>query len=461
MCNSECYIIAALIICVESVPVAAQLADTAWPVFHHDLNHTGLSTYYGPDTSTVKWTFPTQDRISGSSAISEDGIIYIVPDGTSPVIDSIIKYKVASADALALTEVHLPLTDLSIGQYTVVAVSNLGFVNTNPVLLRVVDDATPPVVMLEGDSVIQGNTIIATSTKDGMLYLVIVGTSADLSEIRNPALFRDSLAATANIPVEFATSDLDAVNYWLYAVDIYGIISESGNGSVGKNILPEKIKEETLEKFFQSQAKENKDKPVRSIISNAGKPAHNVLQAKHYDAGKQIKLSKETKDVFKKAAVTASSFGHKYIGTEHLIFGIFSQKNLAICSFLKKEGVNIEKVLELAKVFLESASNFSDMIDILNSDFSGKTLRVGAMAKSQNQFSAKPISASSRQKETLALNYFCVDLTAQAEKGKFDPVIAREKEIGQAINILSRRIKNNSKYQSSNSWSWWPRWVYC
>jgi ATP-dependent Clp protease ATP-binding subunit ClpC len=83
------------------------------------------------------------------------------------------------------------------------------------------------------------------------------------------------------------------------------------------------------------------------------------------------------------------------------------------------------------------------MVDILNSDFSGKTLRVGAMAKSQNQFSAKPISALSREKETLALNYFCVDLTAQAEKGKFDPVIAREKEIGQAINILSRRIKNN------------------
>jgi ATP-dependent Clp protease ATP-binding subunit ClpC len=224
---------------------------------------------------------------------------------------------------------------------------------------------------------------------------------------------------------------------------IYGIVSESGKGSVGKNILPEKIKAETLEKFFQNQAKENKDKPVRNAINIAGKPACNVSLRSRSMAGKQIKLSKETKDIFKKAAVTASSFGHKYIGTEHLIWGIFSQKNLVICSFLKKEGVNIEKVLELAKVFLESASNFSDMVDILNSDFSGKTLRVGAMAKSQNQFSAKPISAPSREKETLALNYFCVDLTAQAEKGKFDPVIAREKEIGQAINILSRRIKNN------------------
>ena len=187
---------------------------------------------------------------------------------------------------------------------------------------------------------------------------------------------------------------------------IYGIISESGKGSVGKNILPEKIKAETLEKFFQNQRKETCGQFTRGATGVADKPAHNILQAKHNDAGGQIKLSKETKDVFKKAAVTASSFGHKYIGTEHLIWGIFSQKNLAICSFLKKEGVNIEKVLELAKVFLEIASNFSEMIDILNSDFSGKTMRVGAMAKSQNQFSAKPISAPSRQKETLALNYF-------------------------------------------------------
>jgi len=189
--------------------------------------------------------------------IDKDGIIYIVPDGTSPVIDSIIKYKVASADALALTEVHLPLTDLSIGQYTVVAVSNLGFVSTNPVLLRVVDDATPPELTLATDTVKQGNTIGATSTKDGMLYLVIVGTDADLSKIRKQPLFRDSLAASANIPVEFATSDLNAGNYWLYAVDIYGIISEQP-ATVNVQSGSDVVKENTNEgiSIFPNPAKE-------------------------------------------------------------------------------------------------------------------------------------------------------------------------------------------------------------
>jgi len=60
-----------------AAPAAAQLADTPWAMFHHDLNHTGLSPYYGPDTSTVKWTFSTGDKIHGSAAIAEDGTVYI------------------------------------------------------------------------------------------------------------------------------------------------------------------------------------------------------------------------------------------------------------------------------------------------------------------------------------------------------------------------------------------------
>ena len=67
----------ALMICALTSPAAAQLADTPWPMFHHDLNHTGLSIHHGPDTSTVKWTFSTGDRIDGSVAIGDDGTIYI------------------------------------------------------------------------------------------------------------------------------------------------------------------------------------------------------------------------------------------------------------------------------------------------------------------------------------------------------------------------------------------------
>ena len=42
-----------------------------------------------------------------------------------------------------------------------------------------------------------------------------------------------------------------------------------------------------------------------------------------------------------------------------------------------------------------------------------------------------------------ALANFCTDITLMAKKGKLDPIIAREKEIENAITILCRRTKNN------------------
>lgn len=36
-----------------------------------------------------------------------------------------------------------------------------------------------------------------------------------------------------------------------------------------------------------------------------------------------------------------------------------------------------------------------------------------------------------------------IDFTSQAEEGKLDPVIGRDDEIRRAIQILSRRTKNN------------------
>ena len=42
-----------------------------------------------------------------------------------------------------------------------------------------------------------------------------------------------------------------------------------------------------------------------------------------------------------------------------------------------------------------------------------------------------------------ALQKYCIDLTAQAESGKLDPVIGRDEEIRRTIQVLQRRTKNN------------------
>ena len=73
-------------------PASAQLADTPWPMFHHDLKHTGQSPYLGAQTNDLKWGYTTVNWISSSPAIGADGTIYvgsedkklyaIKPDGT-------------------------------------------------------------------------------------------------------------------------------------------------------------------------------------------------------------------------------------------------------------------------------------------------------------------------------------------------------------------------------------------
>jgi ATP-dependent Clp protease ATP-binding subunit ClpB len=47
------------------------------------------------------------------------------------------------------------------------------------------------------------------------------------------------------------------------------------------------------------------------------------------------------------------------------------------------------------------------------------------------------------QRETPALDKYCVDLSAKAQAGKLDPVIGRDEEIRRVMQILSRRTKNN------------------
>ncbi len=63
---------------VISLLAAMLVADTPWPMFHHDFNHTGRSPYLGAQTGVEKWNFATGKWIFWSSpAIDSDGTIYV------------------------------------------------------------------------------------------------------------------------------------------------------------------------------------------------------------------------------------------------------------------------------------------------------------------------------------------------------------------------------------------------
>src|SRR6478672_5616067 len=63
-----------------------------WPMFHHDLQHTGRTTDLGPASPDKKWDFEIGDAGPSSPAIAPDGTIYVgsndhrlyalKPDGT-------------------------------------------------------------------------------------------------------------------------------------------------------------------------------------------------------------------------------------------------------------------------------------------------------------------------------------------------------------------------------------------
>ena len=56
----------------------AQLADSAWPMFHHDPQHTGRSPYNGPETPVLQWSYTTGGYMGwSSSALATNGTIYV------------------------------------------------------------------------------------------------------------------------------------------------------------------------------------------------------------------------------------------------------------------------------------------------------------------------------------------------------------------------------------------------
>jgi len=52
------------------------LADSPWPMFHHDPQSTGRSQYVGPRKGKIKWTFKPNGTIYSAIVIGPDSVIY-------------------------------------------------------------------------------------------------------------------------------------------------------------------------------------------------------------------------------------------------------------------------------------------------------------------------------------------------------------------------------------------------
>ena len=75
-------LLAALILLPKLHDAFAQLATSAWPMFHHDAVHTGLSTVStGGNNGTLRWKFEIGEsagsQFISSPAIGADGTVYV------------------------------------------------------------------------------------------------------------------------------------------------------------------------------------------------------------------------------------------------------------------------------------------------------------------------------------------------------------------------------------------------
>ena len=74
---SFCLTLALVASLVAGPPAHAELADTPWPMFHHDVRHTGRSEYAGPSNPEFAWSYETGSSVYSSPALGSDGRVYV------------------------------------------------------------------------------------------------------------------------------------------------------------------------------------------------------------------------------------------------------------------------------------------------------------------------------------------------------------------------------------------------
>lgn len=188
-----------------------------------------------------------------------------------------------------------------------------------------------------------------------------------------------------------------------------------------------------------------------------------------------------------KAVQAAESMGHTYIGSEHLLLGLLSDKTTVAGAVLAARHIqydNIENYIKQAvgvgvptelvpddftprsKRIIETAVQLArgmgqalvgtehvllaivrepDCMAAQMLAQSGVSLQeiVNDVSKSVMGGAAAPAKNGEEVSDGTTLSQFGRDLTKLAKEGKIDPVIGRQKEIERVIQILSRRTKNN------------------
>lgn len=139
----------------------------------------------------------------------------------------------------------------------------------------------------------------------------------------------------------------------------------------------------------------------------------------HFTSGIMTKsLSETAKLTLKMSWDVAQEFHQEYLGTEHILYSILSQKNARATVLLRDMNVDISEILAELEEYLDNSADSRKDVDEIERP-------------------TKPV------REKGMLGVFGTDLTARAKQGLLDPVIGRKAQEERMVTILSRRTKNN------------------
>ena len=203
------------------------------------------------------------------------------------------------------------------------------------------------------------------------------------------------------------------------------------------------------------------------------------------------KFTQKAENTLSSALALAKELGHSYIGTEHLLVALASEKDSISSRILTAKGVDASKLRQsvidyvgLGNLSCLSADDMTPRLRKILEYASDEVSRAGAkyvgtehlltalvnqrdcvgarlleaegipLSELKTELSAylgsSPTRSSSKQSEEdakkakqSALRLYGKDLSAIAESGDIDPVIGREEETERLIRILCRRQKNN------------------
>ena len=129
-------------------------------------------------------------------------------------------------------------------------------------------------------------------------------------------------------------------------------------------------------------------------------------------------LTPNARAALEQAAAESRRLHHGCIGTEHLLLGLLRLPDCGAVRVMQGAGVDLNDVC-------------TAIMDVFGNPESRGRAQTGALHS--------PL----RRAETRTLDQYSRDLTEKAFNGLIDPVVGRSAEIRRAIQILSRRSKNN------------------